>query len=61
MAVQDTINEIKTTTESLLSELESFGTKGNKAAGKRSRKLTLDLEKKYKVFRKESVLASKGQ
>ena len=33
--------------------------KGNKAAGGRARKASLELEKLLKVFRKESIAASK--
>ncbi|MFV0391955.1 MAG: histone H1 [Paludibacteraceae bacterium] len=33
--------------------------KGNKAAGARARKASLDLEKSLKEFRKESIAASK--
>ncbi|WP_413999272.1 histone H1 [Flavobacterium sp. W1B] len=52
--------------EKISSEIETFKTeaelhieKGNKAAGTRARKSTLDLEKLLKEFRKVSVEESK--
>ena len=52
--------------EKIISEIETFKTeaelqieKGNKAAGTRARKSTLDLEKLLKEFRKVSVEESK--
>lgn len=51
-----TISQIVTLQGNLTKELEAFS-KGNKTAGKRARKITLELDKLHKVFRKESVQA----
>lgn len=49
------IHEIRVKTHELMQDLEKFGNNGNKAAGKRVRKTSLELEKLYKDFRKRSV------
>lgn len=46
---------IKTTIQEFLTNLEKFETKNNKAAAKRARKNSLQLEKLFKEFRKESI------
>lgn len=59
MALPETVTKIKTMMEELNVELDSFMTKGNKQAAKRARKVTLNLEKDFKIFRKESVQSGK--
>lgn len=49
------ITKIADTTASFMSDLEKYAKLGNKAAGKRARKTSLELEKLYKEFRKRSV------
>lgn len=56
--MEELIIKIQTLTGSLAADLSKFND-GNKAAGARARKATLELEKLYKQFRKESVAASK--
>lgn len=46
--------------EAFKTDAELQGEKGNKAAGTRARKASLELEKLLKEFRKTSVEASKG-
>lgn len=46
---------IADTTSAFLAELEKNVSDGNKAAGIRARKLSLELEKLLKRYRKESV------
>lgn len=48
------IRQIRHTTHDIMHDLEKFE-QGNKAAGKRVRKASLELEKLYKEFRKRSV------
>lgn len=48
------IRKIRHTTHDIMQDLEKFE-HGNKAAGKRVRKTSLELEKLYKEFRKRSV------
>lgn len=50
--------KIASLTEALKTDLEKF-VAGNKAAGRRARKISLELEKVYKQFRKVSVEQSK--
>lgn len=54
------IEKIKTNAEALIADATLQVEKGNKAAGTRARKSSLDLEKLLKVFRKASLEASKG-
>lgn len=56
--MEELIIKIQTLTGSLSGDLSKFND-GNKAAGARARKATLELEKLYKQFRKESVAESK--
>ena len=57
---------MKTLVEQLASNFEAFAKdaqaqveKGNKAAGARARKASLEIEKLLKQFRKESIAAGK--
>lgn len=56
--MEELIKSIQTAQANLNTNLESY-LKGNKAAGARARKNTLELDKLFKQFRKESVAASK--
>jgi hypothetical protein len=53
------VNKIKTEFEALATDANLQIEKGNKAAGTRARKSSLDLEKLLKEFRKVSLEASK--
>ncbi|MCH7412471.1 histone H1 [Belliella sp. R4-6] len=53
------IEKINAEFETFKSEAEQQAEKGNKAAGTRARKATLELTKLLKDFRKESLEASK--
>jgi len=53
------IEKLRTDSSAFFSDAQSQLEKGNKAAGMRARKLSLDLEKSLKEFRKKSVEASK--
>lgn len=54
----ETAKQIRENLDSLIKELTDWEETSKKAAAKRARKLTLDLEKQFKVFRKQSVLDS---
>lgn len=56
--MEELIKEILTLQQDLSANLEA-NLKGNKSAGARARKSTLELEKLYKRYRKESIAASK--
>jgi hypothetical protein len=57
--MKDLFEKINTEIETFKTEAELHIEKGNKAAGTRARKSTLDLEKLLKEFRKVSVEESK--
>ena len=57
--MKDLLAKINTEIETFKTESELHIEKGNKAAGTRARKSTLDLEKLLKEFRKTSVEESK--
>lgn len=59
MALKATMNSMRKLLAEIESELEGVEI-GNKAAGKRARKATLQFAKIAKVFRKESVAAGKS-
>lgn len=59
MSSKETASDIIASVEELGKELLDWVDKGKKASAKRARKHTLDLEKKFKVFRKQSVIDSK--
>ena len=54
------LEKINASYEALKADAELQAEKGNKAAGTRARKASLDLEKLLKEFRKASLEASKG-
>ena len=53
------VNKFRTDVEVFLTEAQSQIEKGNKAAGTRARKASLELEKALKEFRKQSLESSK--
>ena len=53
------VEEIKVLTESFMAEATS-NLNGNKAAGRRARKATLELTKKFKEYRTATVEAEKA-
>jgi hypothetical protein len=59
MTSKETAADILAQTEALAKDLVDWVEKGKKASAKRARKATLDLEKTFKVFRKQSVIDSK--
>lgn len=52
--MRNLIHNIRHTTHAAMQDLEKFE-QGNKTAGKRVRKYSIELEKLYKEFRKRSV------
>lgn len=58
--MNELIAKIKEMSEALLSDAAAQAEKGNKAAGTRARKASLELEKVLKEFRKVSLEASKN-
>ena len=57
--MNELIEKIKEMSEALLVDAAAQAEKGNKAAGTRARKASLDLEKALKEFRKVSLEESK--
>ena len=57
--MNELIAKIKELNEAFMSDAELQIEKGNKAAGTRARKASLELEKLMKEFRKASLEASK--
>ena len=57
--MNELIAKIKEMSEALLSDAAAQAEKGNKAAGTRARKASLELEKVLKEFRKVSLEESK--
>ena len=57
--MNELIEKIKEMSEALLVDAAAQAEKGNKAAGTRTRKVSLDLEKVLKEFRKASLEQSK--
>jgi len=58
--MNELIKKINTSFEALIADAELQAEKGNKAAGTRARKSSLELEKLLKEFRKASLEASKA-
>ncbi|WP_428743183.1 histone H1 [Tenacibaculum sp.] len=54
-SLESVVSAIAAKQEELTKEITKFSEKGNKAAGQRARKISLELEKLYKSFRKLSV------
>jgi hypothetical protein len=57
--MENLVNKIKAEFEAFIAEADQQIEKGNKAAGTRARKGSLELEKMLKEFRKASLEASK--
>jgi len=57
--MEELVKKIKAATAAFATDADLQVEKGNKAAGTRARKTSLDLEKLLKEFRKVSVEASK--
>jgi hypothetical protein len=57
--MENLVAEIKGTFECFVADADSQIEKGNKAAGTRARKASLELEKMLKEFRKTSIEFSK--
>lgn len=59
--MKETLNQIETLTASFLKDARSQLDKGNKAAGLRGRRASLELEPLLKRFRKLSLAAASGK
>ena len=57
--MENLLKEIQEKLDAFVKDAEAQVEKGNKAAGTRARKASLELEKLLKRFRKESLEASK--
>lgn len=57
--IEKLLQEIRQTSEALLSDGTLQSERGNKAAGLRARKASLELERLTKVFRKASLEVTK--
>lgn len=57
--MQNLVSEIKTKCETLVKDLDA-NISGNKAAGRRARKSTVELSKLFKEYRQKSVEAEKN-
>ena len=57
--MNELIDQVKELSAALIADAELQAAKGNKAAGTRARKASLDLEKALKEFRKVSLEESK--
>jgi len=57
--MQDLVSKLKADFEGFIKDAELQIEKGNKAAGTRARKASLDMEKSLKAFRKASLDATK--
>ena len=57
--MNELIAKIKELNEALVADAELQAAKGNKAAGTRARKASLEIEKAMKAFRKASLEAAK--
>ncbi len=58
--MEELVKNIQTAFESFVSDAQLQVEKGNKAAGTRARKASLELEKLMKEFRKASLEAAKA-
>ena len=59
--IEGLLNEIRRASEALLTDGMLQSERGNKAAGLRARKASLELERLSKAFRKASLEASKNK
>jgi hypothetical protein len=58
--MKELIDNIQEACAAFLAEATAQAEKGNKAAGTRARKISVDLEKALKAFRKASIEAAKN-
>ncbi|MDR2854246.1 MAG: histone H1 [Prevotellaceae bacterium] len=58
--MENLVKAIKGSYDAFLADATAQVEKGNKAAGTRARKASLELEKKFKEFRKASIGATKA-
>lgn len=59
MAMKELVEQITAAFETFIKDANSQVQKGNKTAGTRARKASLEIEKAMKAFRKASLEASK--
>ncbi|MDU1892769.1 MAG: histone H1 [Dysgonomonas sp.] len=57
--MKNLIGKLKENFEAFAKDAESQVSNGNKAAGQRARKVSLEIEKALKEFRKKSIESSK--
>lgn len=57
--MKNLVENLKTNFEAFTKDAESQIANGNKAAGQRARKASLEIEKALKEFRKKSIEATK--
>ena len=57
--MRNLLDQIKQDIDNFVKDAESHVAKGNKAAGTRARKVSLEISKKFKEFRKKSIDAAK--
>ena len=57
--MKDLLEQIKSEIDAFVKDAEAHVNKGNKAAGTRARKASLELTKQFKEFRKKSIEAAK--
>lgn len=57
--IEGLLNEIRRASEALLTDGTLQSERGNKAAGRRARKTSLELERLTKAFRKASLAVTK--
>jgi hypothetical protein len=57
--MKDLVSKLRTDLDAFFTDTELQIEKGNKAAGTRARKASLEIEKAMKAFRKKSLEASK--
>jgi len=58
--MKDLVAKLQADVDAFFKDAEAQIEKGNKAAGTRARKISLDIEKSLKAFRKQSLEASKA-
>ena len=57
--MKELLDSIKADIAAFVKDADAHVEKGNKAAGPRARKVSLELTKKFKEFRKQSIEAAK--
>ena len=57
--MKELLDSIKADIAAFVKDADAHVEKGNKAAGTRARKVSLELTKKFKEFRKQSIGAAK--